>query len=71
MSMCQDFPLSLEHVTPMLEVLSMQVITYDETGSINHAAVETGESRQMLVVRPVRAAVNVRAKRCSRRESIK
>lgn len=25
MWMCQDFPLTLEHVTPMLEVLSMQV----------------------------------------------
>lgn len=25
MWMCQDFPLTLEHVTPMLEILSMQV----------------------------------------------
>lgn len=34
--MSQDFPLTLEHVTPMLEVMSMQVRVRARHGGVEH-----------------------------------
>lgn len=59
MWMCQDFPLSLEHITPMLEVLSMQVC-------VNVLQTERLLQRVENIVTPVHTGIEKRRCRESR-----